>query len=164
MIKHIFAAVFVAVLVGTACDAQSILTDTDTNINWGQSVNGVRFSIDTITNVIPSRSIVVVNAQIKNTSTNKVTVKETAPWKDFSVWLEDASGEKYLLSDNTKSITEDRNFIKTIRPGELDKWEIRLTLREEIKVGNYTLKATRKIKLAGEEFIVESNSFKIQIE
>lgn len=160
MIKHIFNAVFVAILLSNTCDAQSTLTNTD----WGQSVHGVRILIETVTNIIPPASMVVVSAQIENTSTNTVTVRETDSRKDFSVWLEDASEKIHLLTDNTKAIIEDRNFIKKIRPGEIDKWEIRLTISKEIKLGSYTMKATRKIKLNGEEFVIESNSLKIQIQ
>ena len=160
MIKHISIAFFIAIFAGHLCEAQLRVTSPC----WGQEIHGIRLSIGTATNVISPTSMVVVNAQIENTSTNEAAVQETASWKDFSIWLENALGEKFLLTDNSKSIIEHRNFINKIHPGEIDSWEIRLIIRKEIKLGSYMMKATRKIKLNGEQFVVESNPLKIQIE
>lgn len=160
MTKNAFIIFLLAILAGNVCDAQS----TPANTNWGQSIQGIRISIGTITNIFSPASIIVVNAQIQNTSTNMVFVHETASWKDFSVWLEDASGKKSILTDNSRAIIEDRNFIKKIRPGEICSWKIRLFLSKETAFGDYTMKATRKITMNGRQFVIESNPLLIQVE
>jgi hypothetical protein len=162
MKKDILVAVLVSLACVIACDAQSVLTRTNTN--WGEPVHGVQISIETTTNTFAVGSVFTVIAQIKNVSTNAVFVKETSSRKDFTIWLENGSGTKILLTDNSKSVIEFRNFTKEIRPGDINEWAIRLTVNGEVKPSNYSLKATRKIWLSGQAFIVKSNPLEVQIE
>jgi hypothetical protein len=50
-----------------------------------------------------------------------------------------------------------------IEPGRENIAPMSVTFREEIKPGDYTLKATRNFSSSGGDFTVESNSIKVKV-
>jgi hypothetical protein len=160
MLKHILTLVSLVFLGVIACNAQS--ANSETNKCFGKSIDGVQMAITLNTNVIIAGSMIGITAEIKNSSTNAISMGETGPASDFDVSLGNDSGNKYKLTDTHPLILHYSLRIK-LNAGESRDWLIPVTVGKDVTNGVYSLKAKRKFTMNGEVFSLESNLLKIQI-
>ena len=120
MIKAIFAIILVAGL--WADDSQARANELQTNNNWGSPVCGVQMSINISNNVIDVGSGFVINIEIRNSSTNTISLGESNPEKDFTVLLTDKSGKTYQLTRTDPFFT--RLLRMDLKPAESHDWTL----------------------------------------
>jgi hypothetical protein len=136
--------------------------DSQTITNWWKSVKGVQLSIAMTTNVFLVGSSAVVTFVTKNSSANAITVFVPASIIDFDIILTNDTGTYHIIPQPNKS-----NALLSgsapIEPGAEVVESIPVMFREEIKPGDYTLKAIRKFTSNNEHFTCESNPVKVQI-
>lgn len=160
--KNVLCLILFSILSVTVCVAQS--TDPETNRVFGKSICGIQMSIALDTNILVTGSLIGISAEIKNSSTNEIHMVETAPALEFEVLLTDGSGNKYELTDTHPPALVTLNTRIGVNPGESRDWTIPITISDAIKPGDYSLKATRKFKVNGNAFKVESNLLNVQIQ
>lgn len=130
-------------------------------IGWGKSVQGIQLSVAMTNDIFQVGYSTFVTAVTRNSSTNAITMDISVPMLNFDVSLTSDNGKTYHVTVRT-IILHPRKFV-TIQPGGENVVSIPVTFRDEIEPGDYTLKAVRHFKLNEKEFILESNSIKVQI-
>lgn len=168
MTNKSLGTIFSVFFLATACIAQS-----NTNLDFGQSVQVVQLSISVSNNVIAVGSELIISAEIKNLSTNVIHLSESSPEMDFNVFLTSDSGKVYKLTPPAVVFT--RLLRSDLKPGESRDSIIHVgvnkyfeppslvAIDKNIEPGDYTLKATRHFSKNNSICELESNLLKVQI-
>ena len=142
------------------CIAQS--SNSQSNTNWGQSVQGVQLAITMRTNLFRVGSSSVIESVITNSSASIITVFETLPEANSDVVLISDTGKLYHVTKLPGSFSY-RLKSKAIQAGGKKSEYIRLAFGENIEAGDYTIKAIRKFSMSNRDLTLESNSIKVRI-
>jgi hypothetical protein len=182
IIKIMLASICMVAFGVIPCLAQQSGTPEATD--WGKSVQGVQLSITMTNDVVDAGALLNVVAVIKNASTNAIQLHSTGPITDYDLLLTNSVGKSYHLTP-AAYITH-RNTIETIYPGMHKISIMPVKFGENIKLGDYTLKATRffsvviggnvspktgfgepgnfsNVGVSGGNYRVESNLLKVRI-
>jgi hypothetical protein len=150
---------FCVVAIGTA---QTTLSQ-ESLTNFGVSVNGVALSIDLTNRVLVVNSVIKLSAQIKNESTNAISVTESYGREYFTVFLSSDSGKTHRQLTRKASGPSGRPYEKSVPiGGEADRI-IPITITKDIEPGEYALVATRRYWSGDSSFELVSNLLKVQI-
>ena len=129
---------------------------------WGGAVQGVQMSVSLTNHVLAVGSKAALLAEIKNSSTNVVTVFVSDPIvNNFTVSLTN-SEKTYIIAEPSGAISAIFPPIN-IPSGETRNWEVTLTIGKDVQPGDYTLKATRSFKTQGTDFQLVSNFLKVRV-
>jgi uncharacterized lipoprotein YajG len=164
-IKLFYAMLMMNLWAGT-CIAQpnNLQYQSKEVTKWGNAVEGVQLSVSLTNNIIVVGSTITLSAQIKNLSTNSITVYVKDPRSDFVVYVTNKSGKVFKLSpEPDNSATYAIVFPISINSGESRVWSIPVTVGKDIELGNYALKVTKRFERNGNYFELVSNSLDVQI-
>jgi hypothetical protein len=164
MAKNLVILILTVVFSATIGRAQT--NDSQTVTNWGKSVRGVELSITLSNVVVTVGKPFALHCQIKNSSTNVVTMNYTGqPIYDFKVSLVSNSGKVYDLTPESK--IPRALFLNTfigINPNETYECNIPLQLGSNVPPGKYKFKVTREISIQKKWYTLVSNLLKEQVE
>jgi hypothetical protein len=146
-----------AIFTDHVCRAQ---TNSDSQTNLEESASGVHLSIALSNNVIDAGSI-TIKAAIQNQSTNIIRLVEFPATTDFDVLLINGSGRSFKLTP-PRPLGGSRVPIM-LKPEERRDWVIPIAIGNELKPGEYVMKASRNFSANGKWFVMRSNSLKISI-
>jgi hypothetical protein len=157
----------------TTYTAQSTNISSITFADWGKQIQGVQMSIALTNNVIPYGSSFTIFIEMKNSSTNIISMGESIPETDFIVSLADDSGRMYQITRSPFAFT--RMMQAKLNPGQTRNWTLFaevnkyyetpgiVATKKNVPIGDYTLVATRKFGIGNNFFKIESNHLTIQI-
>ena len=131
--------------------------------NFGDSVNGVTLSIDLSNRVLVVHSVIKLSAQIKNESTNAISVTESYTPVYSTVFLSSDSGKIHRQLTPKASGPYGRPYEKSIAIGGEADWIIPITITKDIEPGEYALVATRRYWSGDSSFELVSTLLKVQI-
>lgn len=138
---------------------------------WGNAVKGVQLSVSLTNNVVAVGSTISLFAQIKNSSTNPISVYVKDPRSDFVVYITNKSRKVFKISPDPDTNSPVYAIFTPIfiNAGESHEWIIPETIGKDVALGDYTLKVTKRVgenRSIGENgsyFELISNSLDVQI-
>jgi len=157
MTRKIIVLICLAIFTDYVCRAQ---TNSDSQTNLEESVSGVHLTITLSNNVIDAGSI-TIKAAIQNRSTNIIRLVEFPATTDFDVLLINGSGKSFKLTP-PRPLGGSRVPIM-LKPEERRDWVIPIAVGNELKPGEYVMKASRNFNANGKWFVMHSNSLKVSI-
>lgn len=162
---RIFGSILVLVLLATVMigQADEMQKHPTSGQKWGEAACGAQLSIGLSTNVIAINEKMELSAQIRNISTNRITViVSDALVNDFTVYLTDVSGKIRIIAKPSGAVIAVLPAID-INPGESHSWTIPVAMGTNVNAGFYAVKATRNVKTAMGDCELASNSLDVQL-
>ena len=171
--KTNFIILLLFVLPTALCHGELTNVSAAAQRDWGAAVSGVRLSVSLTNTVIPIGSAFPVFAEMENISTNVVSLGESSPEQDFSVFLVNKSGRVYKLTRTPFSFS--MRFLVKLYPEKSLNWTIGVSCdryfeppgyvptEKAVPAGDYFLKATRKFTFGNKIREIESNLLNVQI-
>ena len=148
-----------------------VLEEGHTMTKWGNAVKGVQLSVSLTNNIVAAGSIITLFAQIKNSSTNPISVYVKDPRSDFDVYITNKSGKVFKISPDPDTNSPVYAIFAPIfiNAGESHEWIIPEIIGKDVASGDYILKVTKRVGenhsfgKNGNYFELVSNSLDVQI-
>jgi hypothetical protein len=134
---------------------------------WGEAVLGAQLSIALNTNVLSAGSKPIVDASIRNLSTNMIYEKNSDVVDGTFIFLTNGTGKNYQLTPirppNSEQYLQSR-FPRYINANRSHEWSSSLNIDDTIEPGNYICYATRNIYTPdGKDHALKSNFVQVQV-
>jgi hypothetical protein len=170
--KYLLSTLMVVICAATACMAQSTNSESTTT-NWSKPVRGIQMSVSIANNAIAAGSGFVIDAEVKNSSTNLLVLSGSSPEAAFTVVLADEYGRTYQLTRS--SAFYPRSLVSYLQPGQSRTWKIGagvnqyfeppgvLPTNKDVPPGDYMLKTTGSFRFKDGPTVGLESDLKVQI-
>jgi len=151
MIRAMLAGMILVMLIGPVL-ALALPMQTTAG-KWGQVSEGFQMSAVAVREVVGPGDPVVLELTIKNVSKRVLTLKETAPWRDYELSVKDEKGKVARLTkegERLEKLRKDKEELKVIfvklSPGQEIQHTLSVTdIYQMLPGSTYLVTAKRRI-------------------